>query len=178
MSNIFEDNQREEIRFQNGNIVLYEPTIEDRERLKEIISKSSNDEKITIGINFIREIIRSLVKDGNFIDTMSDDEIEEKLNRGNRRLTLLYREIKKILDEIVEDIQYEQEQQIKTINSLVNILNSNKEAEMMKNKLDKFFKKNKLNLTIDEIINKGMASEELKQIIENTKKSVKNKKRK
>jgi hypothetical protein len=179
MSNIFEDNQKEEIRFQDGNIVLYEPTEEERNKLKEFIFKSNSEEdKTVVGINFVREIIRTLVKDGGFIDELSDKEIEEQLNNGNRKLTLLQREIKDLLDEIVEDIRYEEEQTMKQIKTMLNIINSKKSEEEMKNKLDKFFKKNKIKTKYDELIQKGMASEELKQLIENAKAESKTKKSK
>lgn len=170
MSNIFDDNQKEEIRFQDGNIVMYEPNEEERNRLKEMVFKSDSEEnKTIIGINFVREIIRTLVKDGNFIDELSDEDIEKKLNNGNRRLTLLQREIKNLLDEIVEDIRYEEDQTKKQIKAMLNIFNSKKSEEEIKNKLDKFLKKNKIKLTSDELIKKGMASEELKQLIVNAK---------
>ena len=51
----------------------------------------------------------------------------------------------------MDDIQYHSEQQIKTINSFINILNSNNKKEKINEKIDKLLKQNKVNLTIQEM---------------------------
>ena len=101
----------------------------------------------------IRYITRELTNIGSEVDELTDEELLGKLNDGDRQLTLLFREIEKYVYEFIEDIAYEQEQSIKLINSYINIINSNVSVDKTKEKINKLLKKNKINITVDELIN-------------------------
>ena len=95
-----------------------------------------------------------LNKMADFFSILGDTtrvKILDALDNGNRRIVILYREIEKLITEVLDDIQYHSEQQIKTINSFINILNSNNKKEKINEKINKLLKQNKVNLTIEEM---------------------------
>lgn len=159
MGNILLDNQKTEMLYKNlkGDIVLYTPDTFQYEELKKIISQSEsiNENKIEneLELKHIREIFRMLVKDGNFVDDLSDETLISQLTNGNRDVELLLREINDLVNRIQEDILYENTEKIKLINSALNIFNSNIEMNKMEEKINKLFKKYKINYTFDDIRN-------------------------
>ena len=62
-------------------------------------------------------------------------------------MELLIRELKDIVLEIQEDILYEATEGIKTINAFLNIANGKYQQEIMEQKINKFFKKHKIQMT-------------------------------
>ena len=68
------------------------------------------------------------------------------------------------MSEILEDIQYKTEQQINMMSSFINIINSNNKQNKLKEKMDRFLNKYKINLNMDELI-------ELKELINDNSKS-------
>lgn len=156
MGNILLDNQKTDIRFQNEDIVLYEPSSEQYTEIVRILNENVEMEtdgamQGEVGLKHIRYIFRELVKDGNFIDEYSDGEFEQLINKGNRKLKTLFREITDLLQEILEDIQWNREQQMKTMNSFINIANSKDSADKIKLKAEKLLKKNGLDITLEEL---------------------------
>ena len=78
---------------------------------------------------------------------MTDIEIGKAIDNGNRNVELLFREIRKLLEEFLEDIQYNMEQQIKMTSDLIKLMNMIESGEALKNNLDVFNKKYNKNLT-------------------------------
>ena len=146
MSNIFDDNQKQEIRYTNSKqtLVLYNPNEQQKEELKQMVSEIEDN---MIPMNLIRYIFREMVKDGNIVDEFSDEELQDKINNCNRDMELLIRELKDIVLEIQEDILYEATEGIKTINAFLNIANGKYQQEIMEQKINKFFKKHKIQMT-------------------------------
>lgn len=158
MSNFLEENQVSEIRFEadNGKIVLYNPNEEQKKVLKEIISKNTKiDEegniKSSIEVRFIREIFRELVKDGNFIDKYTDEELLDKLNKGNRKIKLLYREIEDLMYELSEEVINDNINQVEYLNQLIGILQNTDSVTKMQSKLQKLLKKKNVKLSFEEL---------------------------
>lgn len=157
MGNILLENQKNEILYKNlnGDIVLYNPSKEQYEELKKIISDSkainNGKDDNELELKYIREIFRMIIKDGNFIDDLSDEELVSQLTNGNRDIELLLREINELINRIQEDILYDYTKQIKIINTSLDILNSNAEANKIEEKMNKLFKKNKINCTFNDI---------------------------
>ena len=156
--NFLEENQITDIRFEcdNGKIVLYNPNNEQKKILKEIISKNTNIDKngnitSSIEVKFIREIFRELVKDGNFIDKYSDEELLDKLNKGNRKIKLLYREIEDLMYELSEEVLYDNINQIEYLNQLIGILQNTDSATQMQNRLNKLLNKNNVKLNLEKL---------------------------
>ena len=169
MGNLLEKHQKGEYRFKQKDIILYYPTSEQHEEIKQLVKDSiqiDKEMKVSGELQFksVRFILREITSVGHSIDEYTDNEIEEKLNNGDRTLVLLRREIETLIQEIVDDIFYEYTQQIKEIDSLLNIANSNDNLERMKVKMNKFFKKYKVNMQFEDfmkIANNPNAIEEL-----------------
>lgn len=144
---------KSDIRWQEGDLIIYNPSNQQIEDIKQLIQNNSNiDENFNINeeIEFknIRWIIRELTSIGGEIDEYNDEEIKEKADRS---LILLIREINKLINEIAEDIFEEYVQKVKFLNSYINVFNTTKDADKLKEKIDKLFKRNKVNLTFDDL---------------------------
>lgn len=169
---VLQNNIRKDIRFQKGDIILYEPNEIQKDEIKEILKNklSINEQGEVKGGTNLRYIYRELTSIGNEIDNLTDDQfselIDEKSIKYNRNMNLLYKEVIFLIDEISEDILYENIQQLKTINSMANIFNNNTEVEAIKNKLERLFKRKKINISVDEIIKYQNDTEKLKKVIE------------
>jgi hypothetical protein len=92
MNNFLKENQMNDIRYQDKDITLYNPTDIQYEQLKEIMRNvvTDGENNAIINIKYIREIFRMLVKDGDFIDEYTNEELMKELDNGNRRIQLLY----------------------------------------------------------------------------------------
>lgn len=169
MGNFLKNNQKTNIRYKDEDIIFYEPTEEQYGELVKIIEESSEVKEdlttsVDIGIKYIRYIFRELTSMGAEIDDVTDEELGKLLRDGNRKIVIFYREIEKLMSEILEDIQYKTEQQINMMSSFINIINSNNKQNKLKEKMDRFLNKYKINLNMDELI-------ELKELINNNSKS-------
>ena len=169
MNNILEKHQKGQYRFNQKGITMFEPTSEQYEEIKQLVKDSiqiDKEMKVSGELQFksVRFILREITSVGHSIDEYTDNEIEEKLNNGDRTLVLLYREIETLIQEIIDDIFYDYMQRIKEMDSLLNIANSNDNLERMKVKMNKFFKKYKVNMQFEDfmkIANNPNAIEEL-----------------
>lgn len=157
MSNFLKENQKEEIRYKSkdGKIILYNPTDEQYEELVNILRNtiSMDSTNNVLEVKYIREIFRNLVKDGHFIDDYSDEQLSQEIENGNRKIKLLIREITELIQEITDDLFYEYTQQVKEMNSLFNIVNSNQDIKTLETKANKFFKKNKMDIKFEDFMN-------------------------
>jgi hypothetical protein len=109
MKALLKNNQKKEYRFKQKELILYYPT---NEQLSEIRQLVENDMKINnqlqsefdLNLKSIRFIIREITSIGYEIDEYDDTVLQGMLDNGNRDLTLLLREIKTLIQEIVDDI--------------------------------------------------------------------------
>lgn len=153
---LLDKHERKEIRYKNGDFVFYSPNEIQLNEIKQILLDTlSVNNKLDINGELtsreIRYITRELTNIGSEVDELSDEELLNKLNNGDRQLILLFREIERFVYEFVEDMAYEQEQSIKFINSYINIINSNVSMNKTKEKINKLLKKNKIKATVDEL---------------------------
>lgn len=153
MNNILENNQKTDIRYQDGDIVLYEPNIEQVKILKEIIVNENIMEKTDeVSIILIRQVFRLLVKNGDFVDDYSNEELYEKLNNGNLSIKNLLKNIGDILNEISSDMIDEEMNNLQNIQNMVNTFNLSENLEEVKESVNSMLKKSGYNITIDDII--------------------------
>lgn len=82
---------------------------------------------------------------------MTDEEILNAIDNGNRNIVLLFREIKTMLDELLEDLQYNIEQQIKMTISLIGLMSLGEAGTELQNKLDNFNEEYDMNLSEKDI---------------------------
>ena len=171
---LLDSHQKQEIRFQSGDLIMYNPTDIQVEEIKNILSDNFNvNQDLSVdgglGLREIRFIIRNLTSISTEIDELTDEELLQKIDNGDRQLTLLLREIERYTYEFVEDMSYEQEKSIKFINSSINIINSNADNVKMKEKVNRLLKKNKITATIDELMAVKDNPEKITELISNSK---------
>lgn len=155
---LLDKHQKTNIRFQNKDLIFYEPTENQLKEIKEIIEDSvqrNNEFKITqeLDIKSTRYIIREMTNIGAEIDEYTNEELITKLDNGDRVLKLLLREVQKFVNEMIDDIFEEKIEQTKSINTLINISNSTHDIKALEVKINKFFKKNKINMKFEDFIN-------------------------
>lgn len=179
MGKILDNYIKTNVRFQYGDLILYEPSDEQIKELKDIISKNVTENKefeIEGSLNFdtIKTIIRDLTSIGYEIDDYTDGDIINLYNNGKKPLRKLIDAISELIQELTEELFEEQLNQVKFINSYVNIINGEKDINKMKDKINKLFKKNKINMSFDDIISihneKGMNKEKIEDLINTIKK--------
>ena len=166
MSNFLLESQKGKYRFKiNEEIYLLEPTKEQKEKLIKILEEnvkvSDNLEmQGVIPVSSIRYILKELTSIGEEIDKMTDGEILNAIDNGNRNIVLLFREIKTMLDELLEDLQYNIEQQIKMTISLIGLMSLGEAGTELQNKLDNF----------NEEYDKNLSEKDIEEIKENPEK--------
>lgn len=154
---ILDNHKKKEVRFKKGDLIIYEPSEEQREEIVGIIKDSNitledNKAQGSLNVKEFRWLMRNITSVGHEIDELTDTELIEKLSEGDRDLTLFVREIGVILDEILEDIHYETYEFITTMEKAINIMNSKDSEEKIKMKINKLLKKKNIGLTFDELI--------------------------
>lgn len=173
MSELLKKHQKKEIRHESKDFKLYEPTDYQREELMNIITENSkikNDELVVeLGLKSIRYTIKELTNVGNEIDELADKELESLLDRGDRELQLLMREIELLLHEVTEDVIYQTTRNIKFMNDIINALDTNGDVDKLRKKWDKFNKKYKMNISWEDLINNANKREELENKLKESK---------
>ena len=154
-----------------GDIILYNPTIEQWDDIKNLIKNSTKkDEKGNLvmdenNINYLYYIYKNLTTLSNEVENMTIEDFKNNMNNklfieNNRPMIRLYRKIKElIIDEIVDDIKYEMNEMLDTISTLIDEANVVEKREEVIQKLKNFLKEH--NIDID--------SKEYKDVIKNIK---------
>ena len=173
MSELLKKHQKKEIRHESKDFKLYEPTDYQREELMNIITENSkieNDELVAeLGLKSIRYTIKELTNVGNEIDELADKELESLLDRGDRELQLLMREIELLLHEVTEDVIYQTTRNVKVMNDIINALDTHGDVDKLRKKWDKFNKKYKMNISWEDLINNANKREELENKLKEVK---------
>lgn len=173
---ILKNNQRSEIRFDQGDLKIFEPSEIQMEDIMEMLKNQNinienNQLNGEVDLSFIRYILRECTSIGNEVDDYTDNELAALLENGNRKMKLFIREVEALINELVEDLFYAQEKELKLIVSLLNILNSNTDKLELESKFNKLMKKNKVNLTLEQMMLNKDNPEELRKIIKTSKKN-------
>lgn len=177
---ILKQHQKTEIRFQRDNVILYEPTESQLEELNNILQNTLTtnenlDAKGEIDSRVIRMIIREMTSIGAEVDEYTDEELITMLDNGKRPLKLLMDEISIFINELTEDIQFNQYMQIDMMNKMANILNSAADQEKMKEKFNKLFKKSGMDITFDDLsknnLDPKLLEKQIKKVNKNKKKT-------
>ena len=164
---------KKDILYKNkkGDIILYNPTIEQWDDIKNLIKNSTKkDEKGNLvmdenNINYLYYIYKNLTTLSNEVGNMTIEDFKNTMNNklfieNNRPMIRLYRKIKElIIDEIVDDIRYEMNEMLDTISTLIDEANVVEKREEVMQKLKNFLKEH--NIDID--------SNEYKDVIKNIK---------
>ena len=145
-----------------GDIVLYNPTIEQWDDIKNLIKNSTKkDEKGNLvmdenNINYLYYIYKNLTTLSNEVENMTTEDFKNNMNNklfveNNRPMIRLYRKIKElIIDEIVDDIKYEMNEMLDTISTLIDEANVVEKREEVMQKLKNFLKEHNIDIDSDE----------------------------
>ena len=164
---------KKDILYKNkkGDIILYNPTIEQWDDIKNLIKNSTKKEekgKLEMdenNINYLYYIYKNLTTLSNEVENMTIEDFKNTMNNklfveNDRPMIRLYRKIKElIIDEIVDDIKYEMNEMLDTISTLIDEANVVEKREEVIQKLKNFLKEH--NIDID--------SNEYKDVIKNIK---------
>ena len=179
---ILERNQKTDIRFKKGELIIYELTDMQREDLTNMIKESNtiqvteNGAKGEVGVQITKHILRTYTSLGAEIDDYTDAELGVLLDEGKRPVKLFMKAIKEMVEEIVEDILDEYYQNVKDNNQLMTAVEKEVDANKMIERMLKIFKKQGVNLTKEELIENVNNPEKLNEIILSKKKINKRKK--
>ena len=177
---ILKNNQKKEVRFEKGDFVIYEPNEYQKEEIMQMLENQQikiEDKKIVgeVDLKFVRHILRELTSIKNEVDEYDDKELGVLLENGNRDMILFVREVKRLINEMIEDLVYIQEEEAQIILKMLNIFSTGTTNVEIEKKFNNLMKRNKINLTFEQMIT-DKNSEELGNIIKEAKK--KNKKKK
>ena len=166
--NFLKENQRKIIRFRKGNITLLEPNNEELEELKNFIQQESLKEDAKLGA--IRYIINKFCINGDFINTLSDEEIEELFNNGNINIKCLFYEILNLIDEVGQLIRYEYIRERNFLHSVIDNVEADNDLNDIADKFNKMAKNRKLDISFEDLIDNG---ESIKNVVKQINKKKK-----
>ena len=173
MGNFLLDNQKTDIYYKDNDVIIYNPTEIQHEEIVKILQDSTKvGEDLSIEGDIPSSMVRYLIielTNVEEIDTMTDEEILSAIDNGNRRVKILFKELLNLVEEIGEDIQWAMEQQVKTINKLINIANSKESGDKVKAKIEKLMKKNGLDISLDELADIQNNPESLNKLVNKIK---------
>ena len=155
---------KKDILYKNkkGDIILYNPTIEQWDDIKNLIKNSTKkDEKGNLvmdenNINYLYYIYKNLTTLSNEVENMTIEDFKNNMNNklfieNNRPMIRLYRKIKElIIDEIVDDIKYEMNEMLDTISTLIDEANVVEKREEVMQKLKNFLKEHNIDIDSNE----------------------------
>lgn len=179
---ILKSNQKKDIRFEKGDFKIYEPTDYQREQIIEMLKNQNltiedNAVKGEVDFKFVKYILRECTSIANEVDEYTDKELSSLLDNGNRNVKLFMTEIKKLIDELIEDLLFVQEEELKIIVKMLNILNTNTTKDEIEKKFNNLMKRNKLNITLQDVVNNSDNPEKLQDLIKTSKKKNNTKKK-
>lgn len=163
---LLKKHQKSDIRFQEGDFILYEPNKEQYEEIKNMVSDNSiitDDYTVEGQVAFahIRFIIRELTNIGHEIDEYSDEELQSLLDNGDKQIQALLNGISNLLNDIAEDVFMAYFNHIKSFNAYLKVLNQVDDISKIEKEFNKLSKKNKLGITFEEVM-KLESSDEVK----------------
>lgn len=170
---ILNNHVKKDTRFVKGDLKIFEPN---EFQYNEIVAILENNIVIDENLNakgelelkVVRYLIREITSVGAEIDEMTDAELSLAFEKGDRDLQLFLREIKTLIEEIIEDIQYKQYHMIDTTIKIFDILNAKDNEEVIKNKFNRLCKRKGIDINFDEFMSlQGNPKELEKRMIPN-----------
>lgn len=160
---ILDKHLKGEYRFELGDLIMYHPTQEQIEYIENYIGsmKIENGELI-LDMTLLRYILENLTSIGGEVLALTDEELNEALDRADYELEIFIDEIKKLIREISDRMI---RQTIDRLDEIKKILNSTKalnEYQEINEELDKMVKEKGSNASINDLIEKD---EEIKKLI-------------
>lgn len=166
------------IRWQEGDLILYKPSEIQLEEINKIIAEATNvdvekgEATANYGEIIIMYLLRELTNLGVEVDEYTYEELTNKFD-----INPLLQAITELIEELINKMVENQIKEIKMINSMLRIMEMNLSAEETQQRFNKLLKKQNINLTIQDIVEYKDNPEKITELI-NQSKIKNNKKRK
>ena len=160
---ILDKHLKGEYRFELGDLIMYHPTQEQIEYIEDYISsmKIENGELI-LDMTLLRYILENLTSIGGEVLALTDEELNESLDRADYELEVFIDEVKRLIREISDRMI---RQTIERLDEIKKVINSTKvlnEYQEINEELDKIVKEKNPNVSINDLIEKD---DEIKKLI-------------
>ena len=160
---ILDKHLKGEYRFELGDLIMYHPTQEQIEYMEDYIGsmKIENGELI-LDMTLLRYILENLTSIGGEVLALTDEELNEALDRADYELEIFIDEIKKLIREISDRMIRQTIERLDEIKKIINSTKALNEYQEINEELDKIVKEKGSNASINDLIEKD---EEIKKLI-------------
>lgn len=160
---ILDKHLKGEYRFELGDLIMYHPTQEQIEYIENYIGsmKIENGELI-LDMTLLRYILENLTSIGGEVLALTDEELNEALDRADYELEIFIDEIKKLIREISDRMIRQTIERLDEIKKIINSTKALNEYQEINEELDKIVKEKGSNASINDLIEKD---EEIKKLI-------------
>lgn len=160
---ILDKHLKGEYRFELGDLIMYHPTQEQIEYMEDYIGsmKIENGELI-LDMTLLRYILENLTSIGGEVLALTDEELNEALDRADYELEIFIDEIKKLIREVSDRMIRQTIERLDEIKKIINSTKALNEYQEINEELDKIVKEKGSNASINDLIEKD---KEIKKLI-------------
>ena len=160
---ILDKHLKGEYRFELGDLIMYHPTQEQIEYIEDYIGsmKIENGELI-LDMTLLRYILENLTSIGGEVLALTDEELNESLDRADYELEVFIDEVKKLIREISDRMIRQTIERLDEIKKVINSTKALNEYQEINEELDKMIKEKNPNASINDLIEKN---DEIKKLI-------------
>ena len=160
---ILDKHLKGEYRFELGDLIMYHPTQEQIEYMEDYIGsmKIENGELI-LDMTLLRYILENLTSIGGEILALTDEELNEALDRADYELEIFIDEVKKLIREVSDRMIRRTIERLDEIKKVINSTKVLNEYQEINEELDKMVKEKNPNASINDLIEKD---DEIKKLI-------------
>ena len=160
---ILDKHLKGEYRFELGDLIMYHPTQEQIEYMEDYIGsmKIENGELI-LDMTLLRYILENLTSIGGEVLALTDEELNEALDRADYELEIFIDEIKKLIREVSDRMIRRTIERLDEIKKVINSTKALNEYQEINEELDKIVKEKGSNASINDLIEKD---DEIKKLI-------------
>ena len=160
---ILDKHLKGEYRFELGDLIMYHPTQEQIEYIEDYIGsmKIENGELI-LDMTLLRYILENLTSIGGEVLALTDEELNESLDRADYELEVFIDEVKKLIREISDRMIRQTIERLDEIKKVINSTKALNEYQEINEELDKMVKEKNPNASINDLIEKN---DEIKKLI-------------
>lgn len=160
---ILDKHLKGEYRFELGDLIMYHPTQEQIEYMENYIGsmKIENGELI-LDMTLLRYILENLTSIGGEVLALTDEELNEALDRADYELEIFIDEIKKLIREVSDRMIRRTIERLDEIKKVINSTKALNEYQEINEELDKIVKEKGSNASINDLIEKD---DEIKKLI-------------
>lgn len=152
-----------EYRFELGDLIMYHPTQEQIEYIEDYIgSMKIENGELTLDMTLLRYILENLTSIGGEVLALTDEELNESLDRADYELEVFIDEVKKLIREISDRMIRQTIDRLDEIKKVINSTKALNEYQEINEELDKMVKEKNPNASINDLIEKN---DEIKKLI-------------